>query len=72
MNAETLSRLFREDIQHTSPGTAGEKGTGLGLLLCQELVQQNGGSMWVDSEEGGGTTFLFTVPLPLPSDDKSI
>jgi PAS domain S-box-containing protein len=64
MDAETMSRLFRDDTQQTSPGTAGEKGTGLGLLLCQELVQQNGGSMRVDSEEGQGTTFLFTVPVP--------
>ena len=54
--------LFRIDKTYTTPGTAGEHGTGLGLILCQELVEQNGGSIWVESEAGKGTTFFFTMP----------
>ncbi len=59
---EDISKLFRIDVQYTNPGTAGEKGTGLGLILCQELVERNGGKIWVESEIGKGTTFTFTLP----------
>ncbi len=59
---EDIPKLFRIDAQYTNVGTAGEKGTGLGLSLCQELVEKNGGAIWVESEQGKGTTFKFTLP----------
>jgi signal transduction histidine kinase len=62
MNAEQLANLFYVDKSFTTYGTDGEKGTGLGLLLCKEMVTINGGKMWVTSKENEGTTFYFTVP----------
>lgn len=62
IKAEDLCKLFRIDVQYTNPGTQGEKGTGLGLNLCKDLVEKNGGAIWVDSELGKGTTFRFTLP----------
>lgn len=62
IKSEDLAKLFRIDVQYTNVGTDGEKGTGLGLILCQDLVQRNGGTIRVESEVGAGTTFKFTVP----------
>ena len=62
-SAEGQAKLFRIDGQYTNPGTAGEKGTGLGLVLCQDLVERNSGIIWVESTVGTGTTFRFTLPV---------
>ena len=59
---EALPKLFRIDEKYSTVGTAGEQGTGLGLLLCQDLVQKHGGRIWVESEMGKGTVFTFTIP----------
>ena len=64
MSREDQQKLFRIDIKHSEVGIAGEKGTGLGLILCKELVEQGGGTIRVDSELGKGTRFFFTVPAP--------
>jgi two-component system sensor histidine kinase/response regulator len=55
-------KLFRLDAQHTTPGTEKERGSGLGLIICKEMVEQNGGQITVESELGAGTTVEFTVP----------
>ncbi|NJL12719.1 MAG: HAMP domain-containing histidine kinase [Microscillaceae bacterium] len=60
---ETITRVFKTDLLPSLRGTAGEKGTGLGLALCQEFVRKNGGNIWVESEVSQGTTFYFTLPL---------
>ena len=61
---DVLPYLLRIDTQHTNTGTAGEKGTGLGLILCRELVEKNGGTLWVESEVGKGSSFTFTILRP--------
>jgi PAS domain S-box-containing protein len=57
-----LKKLFRLDEKLTTEGTNNEKGTGLGLILCKELVNKCGGEIWVESELGKGTKFSFTIP----------
>lgn len=58
-----IEKLFKIDVHHSTPGTADEEGTGLGLIMCHEMIKQNGGDIWVESEVGRGTIFTFTVPL---------
>ena len=55
-------RLFKPDSSFTTEGTAHEKGTGLGLVLCKELVEKQGGKIRVESIKGQGSTFLFSLP----------
>ena len=57
-----IEKLFRIDEHFTTSGTSNELGTGLGLILCKELIEKNNGKIWVKSEEGVGTTFFFTLP----------
>lgn len=63
MSEETINKLFRIDEHHTSPGTRDEQGTGLGLILCKELVEKNNGKIFVSSIVNQGTIFKFTLPL---------
>ena len=62
MEPEVRDALFRTDRVQSHKGTRGERGTGLGLLLCAELLQQLRGTIWVQSSPGQGTTFFFTLP----------
>ncbi|TKC63892.1 PAS domain S-box protein [Pedobacter hiemivivus] len=57
-----INELFNKNSSYTTFGTSGEKGTGLGLSLCNDFVLKHGGALWVESEEGVGTTFYFTIP----------
>ncbi|MFM7854608.1 MAG: sensor histidine kinase [Flammeovirgaceae bacterium] len=59
---ETARRLFQLGKTVSTLGTANEKGTGLGLILCREFIEKNGGSIGVESKEGEGSRFYFTLP----------
>lgn len=61
--AKKLERLFDPKEMSSTLGTAKEKGTGLGLVLCKNFVELNHGSIWVQSKENEGTSFTFTLPL---------
>lgn len=62
MSADIQKKLFDKINPYSTRGTANEKGTGLGLILCKEFVEKNGGRIWVESKENEGSTFWFTVP----------
>ena len=62
IESEKTSKLFNFDTIHSTNGTAGEKGTGLGLPLCKEFVEKNGGKIRLESELGKGSKFTFTLP----------
>ncbi len=63
MTADEVNKLFYPQTHFSQPGTHGEHGTGIGLLLCKELVELNGGKIWISSEPGKGSTFFFSLPL---------
>jgi signal transduction histidine kinase len=60
---ENASKLFKEDQIFSTYGTQKEKGTGLGLLLCKDFIEANGGKIWYENELDKGTTFHFTMPI---------
>lgn len=62
MSKEMIPKLFAVGEKTSRPGTEDESSTGLGLLLCKDYVIKNNGKIWVESEEGKGTTFYFTLP----------
>jgi len=61
ISAERVASIFRKG--ETTYGTGGEEGSGLGLQLCQDFARKNGGEAYVESVEGEGSTFSFTIPL---------
>ncbi len=62
MEQEMIDKLFRlgEDVGRR--GTENEQTNGLGLFLCKEFIEKHGGKIWVESEEGNGSTFFFVIP----------
>lgn len=59
---ENLSKLFKLEYKFSTYGTDGEKGTGMGLILCKEFIEKHKGEIWVESKEGEGSHFYFTLP----------
>tara|TARA_R100001369_G_scaffold92919_1_gene141463 strand:+ start:536 stop:1774 length:1239 start_codon:yes stop_codon:yes gene_type:complete len=62
MDDDTLENLFSITTNTPLPGTLNEKGSGFGLVLCKEFIEKLGGKIWVESEKGKGSDFIFTIP----------
>ena len=62
MSSETIKKLFKIDEDISTNGTNNEKGTGLGLILCKEFINKNGGDISVKSEIGKGSEFIISLP----------
>lgn len=67
---DQISHIFELNDGKSKLGTMGEKGNGLGLILCKQFVEQNNGKIWVESQPNVGTTFRFTIPLVKKKDEK--
>ncbi len=61
MSRKMIDDLFRIDVQTSRRGTENESSTGLGLILCKEFIEKHNGEIWVESEEGIGSVFYFTI-----------
>jgi signal transduction histidine kinase len=59
-----LDKLFDISNISSSIGTQQERGTGLGLVICRQFIEKHGGDIWVESEIGKGSRFMFTLPFP--------
>lgn len=73
MDEDSLKKIFKIDEKFSQEGTEGEKGTGLGLVLCSEFIKKHNCELWINSEIGKGTCVAFTLPkykgqLTQPSD----
>ena len=62
MTKKMVDSLFDLEGKTNRKGTEGEPSTGLGLIICNEFIEKHGGKFEVESAEGQGTTFRFTLP----------
>ena len=65
IESNRINKLFSIESNISTIGTNNEKGTGLGLILCKEFVERNGGSIYAESNLGEGSKFIFTVPIAI-------
>lgn len=63
ISPDTMSKLFKVEFKTTSQGTAGESGTGLGLLLCRDLIHRLSGTLDIESNQNIGTKVTITMPI---------
>lgn len=63
ISSEAQEKLFKIDKFFSTRGTENEEGSGLGLLLCKEMISLHGGEIWFETELGKGSTFYITLPL---------
>jgi PAS domain S-box-containing protein len=71
MNQDLIDQLFQLNVETSRRGTGGEPSSGLGLLLCREFIEKLGGRLWVESEEGKGSEFRFTLPCPAEPEENT-
>jgi predicted ATPase/signal transduction histidine kinase/CheY-like chemotaxis protein len=62
ISQDNIEKLFRIDESFSTQGTQNETGTGLGLILCKDFIENHGGEIWVESTEGDGSIFSFSIP----------
>lgn len=62
ISKEEADKLFKIDVHHSTIGTKNESGTGLGLILCKEIIEKHYGKIWVESQKDIGSTFYFSIP----------
>ncbi len=67
-----LAKLFSFNDNQSTTGTAGEKGTGLGMVLCHDFIQRNNGKLWIESTVGKGTSVHFSLHLVLENFEENI
>ena len=65
---EVVDELFKIESKYSQEGTNGEKGTGLGMILCRDFIGQHNGRIWIISNYSKGSTFKLTIPDPKWSD----
>ncbi|MCX6303451.1 MAG: ATP-binding protein [Bacteroidetes bacterium] len=70
MSRELVDTLFRLDVQTNRQGTEGEPGTGLGLIICKDFIEKQGGRLLAESEVGKGSRFTFQLELAPATDDS--
>lgn len=66
MNLETQQKLFSPNVESLANIRKKNKGGGIGLLLTKSFLETNGGTIWVESSEGIGSTFYFSLPINKP------
>jgi PAS domain S-box-containing protein len=70
MDKNQIDNLFSFEQSTNRTGTEGEPSSGLGLILCKDFVEKHHGKLWVESEAGVGSTFSFSIPADVTSEEK--